>query len=222
MPFVFSGSRRGGRTLLATCGALLAFAAPASALEPVAPEAPKNLAYNPDGCVVDHVVSNPFLPWGDTADYALAPGGDLETQAAGWTLGEGVSVVDDNNAFYVKGNADTSSLRIPAGRSAVTEPMCIDERYPHFRMFVRNVGQAKRTALKVEVLFLDRRGRITRTGSGEVRVSSSSWTPTDELKIGLTYDSSVHAGAAPVSFRFLAEGGDWRVDDVYVDPFALR
>ena len=223
MPFVFSGSRRGGgRTALAAVGLALLCAGPASAAtEPVAPKAPKNVAYNPGGCVVDHPLSKPFLPWGDTADYALAPGGDLETRTAGWTLADGASIVEGNNSHYVNGNGDRWSLRIPAGGSAVTEPMCIDDSYPHFRMFVRNTGVLK-TGLRVELLYLNRTGEVMRTASGDVKVSSKDWKPTDALNIGLAFDSTTSTGAAPVAFRFTAAGGDWRVDDVYVDPFARR
>jgi hypothetical protein len=223
MPFVFSGTRRGGRTALAAVGLALLCAGPASAAPvPVAPKAPKNVAYNPSGCVVEHAVSNPFAAWGDLRDYALAPGGDLESGSAGWTLGGGATVTSGNNPYYVGGASDKASLRIPAGGSAVTDAMCIDDRYPHFRMFARSTGPHKGVALKVEVLYLTRDGRIMRSASGEVKPTLSAWVPTNDLRIGLTYDASAYAGAAPVAFRFQALGGEWRVDDVYVDPLARR
>ena len=34
-------------------------------------------------------LSQPFLQWGDTAEYKLAPGGDFESGLSGWSLSPG-------------------------------------------------------------------------------------------------------------------------------------
>jgi hypothetical protein len=219
MPFVVSGARKGGRILAAAIALLAVSAAPAAAAGSTTSPV-KNAALNPYGCVVDHALSRPFSAWNDLADYALAPGGDFETGAAGWTLSKS-NVTSGNQPFSTAASGRTS-LRLPAGASATSAPMCIDSRYPHFRVFARNVGKLKST-LKAEVLFLTNKGDIKSSASGEIVARSGAWFPTDSLKIGVVFDAGVANGAAPVAFRFTAaKESDWQIDDVYVDPYARR
>lgn len=215
MPFVVSGARKGGRIIAAALALLAVSAGPAVA---GGVSVPKNAAVNPYGCVVDHVLTNPFSPWNDGADYALAPGGSFETGAAGWLRSSGATVVAGNQPFAAGG----SSLRIPAGAIVTSSPMCIDSTYPHFRVFARNFGKAG-TTLKAEVLFLNSNGDIKATASGNVVAPGAAWFPTDSLRIGVVFNTAVAGGAAPVAFRFTAaKESDWRIDDLYVDPYARR
>ena len=180
----------------------------------------KGAATNPLGCQVAHALSNPFSGWGDAADYALAPGGDFETGAAGWPL-SGADVTDGNQPFDI-GTGGRMSLRLTAGATATSAPMCIDGPYPHFRLLARNTGAAKGT-LKAEVLFLDGKGSVKSSASGTVVSTGSGWFPTGALHIGVTFNAAVANGAAPVAFRFTAgKGSTWQIDDLYVDPRMRR
>jgi hypothetical protein len=210
--------RTGTRLLAGAIGVTLACAAPAAAAD--APAA-KKAAANPLGCNVDHVLSNPFLAWNDTADYALAPAGDLEGDTSGWTLADGAAVVAGNQPFAI-GTTGQASLRLPAGSSAQTAPMCIDSSYPHFRLFARNTARAKGT-LKAEVLYLTAKGAVKGSAAGTVVAPGSDWFPTDSLKIDVTFDGTVADAAAPVVFRFTAaKDAEWQIDDLYVDPMMRR
>jgi hypothetical protein len=205
------------RTFAGVLGLGLVFATPAAAAGTPAPPLVKNAAMNPLGCLVSHALSKPFSTWSDVADYALAPGGDFETAARGWMLSRGAAVTAGNQPFAI-GTGGGSSLRLPAGASAISAPMCIDSSYPHFRVFARNDGKLK-SELKAEVLFLTAKGEIKSTASGTVVAASSAWSPTDSLKIGVTFNTAIAAGAAPVSFRFTsAKDANWQIDDLYVDP----
>jgi hypothetical protein len=205
------------RTFAGVLGLCLVFATPAAAAGTPAPLVVKDAALNPLGCVVSHALSNPFSTWNDPGDYALAPGGDFETAASGWTLSRGAAITSGNQPFAI-GTPGGSSLRLPANASATSAPMCIDSRYPHFRMFARNTGKLK-SELKAEVLFLSAKGDIKSTASGTVVATSTAWSPTDSLKIGVIFNTAVAAGAAPVAFRFTsAKDANWQVDDLYVDP----
>jgi hypothetical protein len=218
MPLI-GGARTSVRILAGAVGVALACAAPAAAA--TTDTAVKHAASNPDGCVVEHAVSNPFSAWNDLADYALAPAGDFEQDLAGWTLSGGAAVTDGNQPFDI-GTGGDSSLHLPARASAVSAPMCIDSRFPHFRLFARGAG-GRKAALKAEVLFLDRKGRVKSTASGTVVPAGAGWFPSDSLEIGITFDSEVADGAAPVAFRFTAgKRSTWQIDDVYVDPRMRR
>ena len=73
---------------------------------------------------------------------------------------------------------------------------------------------------RVDVLYLDAKGNLKARASGDYKASSTAWTPTGTMMIGLAFDPTSVGGAAPVAFRFTPQGkgGNWRIDDVYVDP----
>jgi hypothetical protein len=177
----------------------------------------KHDAANPDACVVDHVLSNPFAAWGDQADYALLPGGNFESGAAGWTLSGGAAVADGNQPFDI-GAPGASSLALPQGSSARSGEMCIDETYTSFRFFARNTGSSG-AGLKAEVLYYDGKGKLQGTSSRVV--ADGAWAPSQPLAIAVPFNAT---GAAPIAFRFTPQGkgGNWTIDDVYVDPYARR
>src|SRR4051794_38688801 len=141
MPYVISGSRRTRRLLgAAALGLSLVCAAPAAAA---------TTASNPLSCVPSGTFTQVFSAFSDTALYTPAPGGNIESPLTGWTLTGGAARVSGNEPFYVGRSSDRTSLSIPAGGSAVTAPMCIDQTYPFFRLFARNAGQLK-SGLKVD------------------------------------------------------------------------
>jgi hypothetical protein len=130
--------------------------------------------------------------------------------------------VTGNQPFAVAGTRGASSLELPAGSMVTSPAMCIDSSFPFFRLFARKQGAGK-SGLKVSVLFLDNKGNLKGTSSGEVKAGSNDWSPTDSLKIGVTFDPALFDGAAPVRFQFSApKDGAWRIDDLYVDPYARR
>jgi hypothetical protein len=227
MPFVISGSRRGGRIAagLAAVAAGAAFAAvapaPASAglLDLSLSPSQSGVALNLLSCQANHATAATFSPWGDANQYAPAPGGGFEGLLTSWS-GLGATVVAGNEPWNVGGAKDAKSLRIP-GKVAVRSPqMCIDASYPSFRFFAKNVGAAG--SLDVAVSYLDRNLRTVTTDAGTLRSTGTGWTVADPMKIAVDFGADANA-AAPVQFRFTASAGsDWRLDDLYIDPFARR
>jgi hypothetical protein len=215
MPFITNSSRRTGRLLAAISSLALLAAAPAAHAA--------TTAANPQNCVPQPALKQAFLPWTDTGQYTLSPGGDLESPLAGWVLSGGARVLGGNEPFYVGRSVDKASLSLPTGSSVITAPICIDDTYPWFRLFARNAGDLK-ASLKVEVLYLDTSGKLKTRASGTWRAATSAWTPTGTLKIPLTFDPTAAGGAAPVAFRFTPQGAgsNWQIDDIYVDPMARR
>jgi hypothetical protein len=149
-----------------------------------------------------------FLPWLDVANYVSAPEGDLES-AGSWDLDGGAAVVAGNEPFQVGGADDASSLRLPAGGSATTSPMCVGLEHPTLRFFAK--GPLLGT-LKVDAV-LD--GHALPVG---VVVGGGRWAPSLPLPIVLNTLSLLEQ--TDVSFRFTPLlGSSWSVDDVYVDPY---
>jgi hypothetical protein len=166
--------------------------------------------------------SKVFAPWNDWANYAYAPDGGVEARGAGWTL-KGASVVSDNESFFVHGAADRFSLSLPAGSSATTAPMCVGILSGKMRFFARNSGSSK-SQLRVQVVYLGGVGGLLGSVGKTLGVadvgyvtSGGSWQPSPEIPmLGGVLPLLTQA----VQFRFTPadRSGNWRIDDVYLDP----
>jgi hypothetical protein len=189
------------------CAAAAIFAAPASA-------AP---AYVAGGCA-DVPTVQPFAPWGDVADYLLAPDGDLERGASTWQLEDGAHVVEGNSPFQVGGPADHRALELPAGASATTAPMCISEAHKTMRFFATSTRNG---ALKVEALYSKRNGNEKSVTLGAVR-GDDTWAPSEVLPMRVN-ELADDGNGLMVSLRFESKGNStWTIDDVYVDPYRTK
>jgi len=209
MPFNVSG--RKPRLLALTLGLAGLIATPAHAAGNIA---------NPYDCAPQPTLATSFATWNDYGQYTPVPNAGLEAGATGWTLSGGASVVPGNEPWKIGGAWHRNALQLPGGSSAVTAPLCIDETYPHFRLFARDTGSAK-GALKIEVLYFDTKGKIVNTKPYDYKPASTSWQPTGLVGINV-FTSKTTVVAAPVAFRFTPTTKDasFQIDDVYVDPRA--
>jgi hypothetical protein len=158
------------------------------------------------------VLEQPFLPWADPAQYVLAPDGGFAGGADGWQGGE---VIAERSPLSGDG-----ALRIGSDAIASSPAMCVTLVHPTLRFLARNAGDPTGT-LGVEVLFEDLAGRVQSLPIGVV-VSGESWAPTTPMPLVANLLALLPGGQTPVAFRFTAKGGDWRIDDVYVDPYCKR
>jgi hypothetical protein len=158
-------------------------------------------------------VTQTFLPWLDPAWYVPAPGGDVEGGGEAWALSGGAAVADGNEPFL----AGDRSLALPAGSSATTAPMCVGIEHPTLRLFARHSGSPLST-LTVSVVFSDLLG-VTRSLPVGVIGAGAAWSPTPVMPI--LVNLLALTGDQHVAFRFTAPsgGGEWAIDDVYVDPY---
>jgi hypothetical protein len=159
-----------------------------------------------------------FMPWADPAHYTLAPGGDFEKGGARWDLTGASRVTDDNEPFYIGGSDDQSSLSLQNGGTAVSPPMCVGLGEPDMRVFFKQTSGSTLSALRVDVLFDDATGTTWAKNIGTLG-GASSWTLSPQMMIVANLLPLLDGGT-PVSFRFTALGGSFRIDDVYVDPWA--
>jgi hypothetical protein len=198
------------RTAVVTLGLVAVAAAPAHAKSAIA---------NPYDCKPDPTLTQPFAPFGDLGLYTPVANQGVEAGAASWTLTGGAAVVNGNEPWTVAGAADSHALDLPAGSSAQTAPICIDETYPHFRAFALNAGSGKRS-LEIDVLYYDSKGKLQGTKPYGYESATNGWQATPPIAIDV-WDKTA-ATAAPVSFRFMPKGKDahFVIDDVYVDPYA--
>ena len=172
------------------------------------------------GCA-DQVLAQPFTRWADVSSYFLAPNGGFESGSTGWKLNSGASVVSGNESFLVHSSTDKYSLALPAGSSATSSSVCVGTLDPTMRIFVQNTG-SRLSTLKIEVTYTTLLGLKVTSLIGVV-TSGWAWQPVlpQLLLANLTSLPLVTNGATLVSFRFTPQdaGGNWKIDDFYVDPF---
>jgi hypothetical protein len=212
--------RTPARILLGLAALVSAAAMTASAAAPSAQAASLGLA-------CPNAASQPFAQFGDQYYYVATPDGGFENGAAGWTLTGGAHVVSGNEPWMVGGAAQNHSLALPAGSSATSPPMCIGLFSGQMRLFAQNTGAAA-SNLRVEVIYngglagilggLTKTLRISDQGT---LVGGPSWAPTSTVPM--------LSGVLPlltqsVRFKFtpLSTGGNWSIDDVYLDPLMHR
>ena len=152
-----------------------------------------------------------FEPWNDRRLYTLAPGGDFETQAEGWTL-EGATPAADSSPFVLGAALGASSLELPVGSTALSPPVCVERGFPSFRLAARTVS-AEQAVVKVGVVYAD--GRVKKTGSLK---PAADWAVTRKLSLAQGRFRVRRGESALVQLRFAVTAGTARVDDVYVDP----
>lgn len=171
----------------------------------------------------DQTLTQPFLPWGDAANYVALPNGGFESGPAGWRLSGGARVIEGNEPLFANAPTDRYSLLLPAGSSATSSFMCVGLDYPTMRFFARSGGLLP-GALEVDMLIRYPDGKLKVKGIGIVR-GSEAWQPTRVLWILRLLEKTLEPGeTTSVAFRFQPKGlvGRWQIDDVYVDPFVSR
>lgn len=167
--------------------------------------------------------SQVFAQWGDFADYFLAPNGGLESGSYGWSLGGGASVVSGNEPFLPTGS---HSLSLPSGSSALSPVTCIGSGDLYVRMFGNDQGGTD-SGLHVRVVWYGLLNRVLGISDFDTYSPVSSWSPTDKLdstggEISIPLLPIVGSTSARVELTPLGSGSNWRIDDLFVDPFASR
>jgi hypothetical protein len=168
--------------------------------------------------------SQPFAQWGDDNNYFLAPAGDFESGAAGWTL-NGARVTGDQEPWRVHGGGDGHGLQIPAGRSVVSPTMCVGIENPSMRFFAHRTGGgllAATSQLVVTARVETSLGLVVEVPVGSIGVltgNGATWKSTPAQIVAASLLPLLPGEHTPVQFRFAAVGtADWVIDDVFVDP----
>lgn len=184
----------------------------------IAPAAHAGLLSGPCG----QPLSQPFASFGDSNEYAAAPGGNFESGASGWKLTGGAAVVSGNESYNIVGGSH--SLRLPAGSSASSPAQCTGINYPSMRFFVRNTGSST-SRLRVYATITPILGLLpilTNADLGYV-TGSGTWKPSSVVGIPFLSNlaGTLNLGETKISFKFVPADntGNWQIDDVYLDPF---
>lgn len=161
-----------------------------------------------------------FKPWGDSNSYVLAPDGGFEAGGAGWAFSGGAKTVAGNESFFLNDASDSNSLSLPSGSSAVSPPVCMSLDTPTFRLLARNTGNAS-SGLRVEAVY-PLLGLI-RTKTVSTVYGGPNWAPSQQMSTVLTLSTIVGTlipSSVQIRITPTGSGGNWQVDDLYIDPFA--
>jgi hypothetical protein len=164
--------------------------------------------------------SQVFLSWGDPAEYFLAPDGNFTDAAAGWSLSGGAGTVAGGDGYSLGGNAaSTQSLALPDGSSATSPTVCVGIGEPTVRFAAENSGSAT-SSLLVSATVETTLGLDLTVPVGDI-TASGSWSPTPILPVVESLLPLLPGNMTPISFTFapLGRGGNWQIDDLYVDPW---
>jgi hypothetical protein len=161
--------------------------------------------------------TQPFMPWGDSTPYNLAPGGSFEGGAGSWSLAGGASLVTGNEPWKVAGATHSRSLRLPPGATATSPVICVGLEHPTLRFFAKN-STALLSTMTVEVIVETSLGLKAAVPVG-VLLPSGQWKPSPKLLVVANLLPLLPGEHTPVQFRVRSVGlGTWSVDDFYVDP----
>lgn len=205
--------------MLPTLGRTLATLAATAALVAAAPATASAgaLGASATSCT-GTTFEQPFQRWLDPASYVLAPDGAIEGSLTGWTLRGGAAPVAGNETAFIHGARDNSSLSLPRGGSATTRAMCVGVLYPTMRF----MASAPLGSVMAVSAVLDNPLGGTLTVPVGVVAGTGSWQPTLPILVGANLLATLGGGNAAVAFTFTPVTGNWRVDDVYVDPYRQR
>ncbi|MGN6255472.1 MAG: hypothetical protein ACTHO8_10915 [Solirubrobacterales bacterium] len=161
-----------------------------------------------------------FKPWGDSNSYVLGPNGGFEAGGLGWALTGGAKTVEGNESFYLNDPSDNTSLSLPAGSSALSSPVCMSIDTPTFRLIARNTGNTS-SGLRVEAIY-PLLGLI-HTKTLSTVYGNAEWAPSQQMSTVLTLSTIVGTlipSSVQIRITPVGAGGNWQVDDLYIDPFA--
>lgn len=202
MSLTFAAAAHAGKTPL---GSTQLIASPASARTCNAP-----------------LIENPFGRFGDTRDYIMAPDGSFEDGVlTGWQLSGGARRVTEPDPVDLGPNDGAGMLAFSAQSSAISPTMCVDLNYPSFRLLAKAVRFPSSAEFKIEIIYPDTPKpewkELTEFDGRQFVYAGSGWLLTSDLDMVPTLGGK-SAGFRRAAFRFSSLSGEWRMDDLYVDP----
>jgi hypothetical protein len=157
-------------------------------------------------------LSQPFLSFGDTNLYALAPGQSPDQfTGSGWTLSRGAHIAP----MPVMDGVNGTILDLPTGGVAVSPPICVESDYPIARTLIASTPGA---SVGVTTSYPGLLPIIPRVQfSGSISSAQEYWQASSAMQ--------VHPGNLPgwqhVQFTFSntgPAGGNAVIYDFFIDP----
>lgn len=162
--------------------------------------------------------TTPFLPWGDTNRYFVAPSGTFEYGVGSWTATGWAWTVSENEPWRINGTSDRWSAQLLTGSALRSRAFCVGADEDSIRLFVRRPGVAG-AKLVIRVIATGVNGELTT--QYPVPGDSYGWTLTPRITMPDLRDIN---GQQTVTIAIAPAGtaAGWLVDDVMVDPWRAK
>jgi hypothetical protein len=167
-----------------------------------------------------------YARFGDTAQYALVPGGSFELGTAGWTLVSS-RVANGNDGFNVLPGAKSLAIGggyLSASPFAISAPFCVDKTHPYFRFMLRPMGAVG--ALATFIIYRNSAGDVVRQVVGSkiaTNIMPGYWRASELNPLSVNIPLLEAGGTATVQLGFLSplsvNGPSYYIDNVMVDPY---
>jgi len=190
-------------------------AAPAAAKTPATSATNDSVSVDTSSCT-EPALTQPFLAWGDSNWYALAPGESADDfTGAGWTLIGGAKVV----TAKLEDGTTGSVLDLPRGSQAVSPAICLTSDYPTARATIRNVSGSNGGSAGFSVSYAGtgtvsaslQTGTFKTTGSDGV---AGDWALSEPANL----DPSTTPGWQLMRITLTANVKEFQVYNLYDDP----
>jgi hypothetical protein len=158
-------------------------------------------------------LTQPFLPFGDSNEYALPPGESFDNfSGSGWTLSGGAKLVTTK----LQDGTTGSVLDLPSGATAVSPAVCVTNEYPTARTMVRNVTGSAGVNLSVIYPAVSTKP----VNAGTITGSGTQWS----LPAALNISPSSVSGWQLAQFTLTASGSssEYQLYNLYLDPRMSR
>lgn len=165
-----------------------------------------------------------FAPWGDYRNYLPATNGGFENGSKGWSLSGGAAVVAGNQPFLQTGSY---SLSLPSGSSALSPPVCLGTKQLFIRLFGQDSGGTDRS-LRVRVYWYGLLNKLLGVSDFATLPAGGGWQPSARVNSGggllapLPIVALLSSTSARIEVTPLGAGSQWRIDDLYIDPYVSR
>ena len=166
-------------------------------------------------------LTQPFLSWGDTNWYALAPGETARNfNGAGWVLTGGARIVTRTLLDGTTG----SVLDLPPGSQAVSPTVCLTSDYPNARMMVANLSGSNGSNVGFSVSYAGTSSATTPVQTGTFSTTGSTgvagaW----QLSGSVPLAPSSTPGWQPMKIVLTPSGGkEYAIYNLQLDPRMCR
>ncbi len=158
-------------------------------------------------------LTQPFASFGDTNEYALAPGETNDNfSATGWKLSGGAEIVTRRLYDGTTGEV----LELPGGATAVSPTMCVTNAYSSARAMIKDVRGSAGVAVTAKYTANADGSGASSVSTGSFTDSGTAWSPSSVLNITPLSSS----GWQYATFTLTASGtaSEYRLYNLYVDP----
>jgi hypothetical protein len=201
---------------VAAFGAVPAQAAAQNAAGPTATSGSATTSVDTSSCT-NPLLTQPFLAWGDSNWYALAPGETADAFGGkGWTLTGGAKIVTTT----LQDGTTGSVLDLPRGSTAVSPTVCLTSAYPTARMMIRNVSGSSGGSVGFSVSYAGTSTANSPLQTGSFKTPGSAGVASDWfLSAPADLDPSASTGWQLMQITLTADGPkEFQAYNLYLDP----